>query len=154
MSGQGVYMAQDGLGRVKIGVTRDIGQRLSGLRTGSSTPLDLIRFIEGASPKVERWFHRRFKDLRIRGEWFHFTPEMMDVRPPEEITTIKRMVRRRDIRLTIQERIRQADETADIMGLTARQRLMFLIQQVEGEEAEALCEAIRDFSAAKPGVVA
>ena len=154
MSGQGVYMVEDGLGRVKIGVTRVIDQRLSGLRTGSSTPLDLIRFIEGASPKIERWFHRRFKDARIRGEWFHFVDEMLTIAPPEEVPVIPRIVKRRDVRLTVKERIRQADETADIMGLTARQRLMFLIQQVEGEEAEALCEAIRDFSAAKPGVVA
>lgn len=147
-------MIQDGTGHIKIGVTRDVGKRLSGLRTGSSTGLVLIRFIEGAGPKIERWLHRRFKDQRVQGEWFRFIPEMLTVIPPDEAPAIPRIIQRRDVRLTLLERIRATDESADLMCLTAQQRLLVLIQQIGEDEAEALCEAIRNFAASKPGVVA
>lgn len=150
----GVYFIQDGLGRIKIGVTRDISRRLSDLKTGSSTSLLLVRFVEGAGPKVERWFHRRFNGHRIQGEWFHFTPEMMTVVAPDEVNT-KRSVTivRRDVRLTVRERIKQADENADLIGLTQKQRLMTLIQEVDEDEAEELCGVIRDFANHKPRVL-
>ena len=145
VSGKGVYFAQDGLGRVKIGVTIDVASRLASLRTGNSTELTLIRFIDGAGQKVEKWLHRRFKSYRIQGEWFHFSDEMMSVSVPDEVPSIPSITVRRDIRLTLKERIAEADENADLMGLTDQQRLLILVQKARPDEASAICEAIRSY---------
>ena len=145
VSGKGVYFAQDGLGRIKIGVTIDVAARLASLRTGNSTELTLIRFIEGAGHKVEKWLHRRFKADRIQGEWFHFSDEMMTVSVPDEAPSIPRITVRRDIRLTLKERIKEADEHSDLMGLTDQQRLLIFVQKANAEEASAICDAIRAY---------
>jgi len=141
--GAGVYFVQDGLGRVKIGVTNDVAKRLSSLKTGSSTDLSLIRFIEGAGPKVEKWLHRRFKDQRIQGEWFEFSAAMMQIITPDETASIPQIVKRRDIRLTTKERIAEAIRDADMMGLSPKQTLTIVVQNLDDAEAEVALNAIQ-----------
>lgn len=144
--GKGVYFLLDGSGRVKIGVTNDVSRRMSGVQTGCSTELSLIRFIEGAGPKVERWLHRKFSAHRVQGEWFNFSDEMMEVTPPDEVPDVPRVVKRRDVRLTLKERVARADRDAKLMGLTDHQRLLILVQSITDEEANALCGVIRTFA--------
>ncbi len=149
-AGAGVYMVMDDSGRIKIGVTSDIAQRISGLQTGSSSRLSLIRFFPGAGPRIERWLHKKFKDFRLHGEWFRFDDQMLTIRPPDEATsTGPTVVVRRDIRLTAREKLKVADESADLIGLTGRERLMVLVQHLDDAEADLLCEEIRAFIKAR-----
>lgn len=80
-----VYFIQDdGCEYVKIGYAVDPYARLATLQCGTPYSLRIIRIVDGGQ-KAERWFHRRFAKLRIRGEWFSFTKEMLTVQPPDEI---------------------------------------------------------------------
>lgn len=75
-----VYFIQDSGGAVKIGFARDVGRRLANLQTAHAQELTLIRAIDGGH--VEEWeCHHRFNDLRIRGEWFGFSEEMLTYVP-------------------------------------------------------------------------
>lgn len=77
-----VYFARAGEdGPVKIGFSSQVGSRIDGLQVGAAEPLLLLRTINGG-PVVERWLHKRFRDSRIRGEWFEFCPEMLSIDVP------------------------------------------------------------------------
>jgi len=69
------FLRVDGKGPVKIGFTTDIDHRLGSLATGHSGKIELIALIEG-SRSDEKALHRRFKDLRVRGEWFKFQGDL------------------------------------------------------------------------------
>jgi hypothetical protein len=45
--------------------------------------LKVIRVIEGPRA-MERWFHLRFAEQNVRGEWFHLTSEMLTVTPSHD----------------------------------------------------------------------
>lgn len=70
-------------GPVKIGVTRDLSQRLDTLQAMAHEPLVVIRSIHG-SIRTERWLHREFADRRLHREWFRFHSDMLTVEPPSE----------------------------------------------------------------------
>ncbi|MFC9497612.1 GIY-YIG nuclease family protein [Streptomyces sp. NPDC056982] len=71
-SGQ-VYAIRDRKTRhVKIGLSIDPEKRLSSLRTGSPTGMDLLWVGPGGRP-LERRLHSRFSDRHVRGEWFDFS---------------------------------------------------------------------------------
>jgi len=74
-----VYFIRSGArGPVKIGYTRkDPSARLADLQTGSPVRLRLLGFMPGA-PADERSLHRRFASLRLLGEWFHPSRELLD----------------------------------------------------------------------------
>lgn len=55
---------------IKIGKANNIQSRLSSLSCGSASELLLIGKIYPAIQKDESDYHKRFKDYRIRGEWF------------------------------------------------------------------------------------
>jgi DNA-binding XRE family transcriptional regulator len=77
-----VYFAQAGEdGPVKIGHATDPTARVAMLQTAHYEPLRIARVIKGTSA-VEKWFHRHFRHLHIRGEWFAFDAAMMNVEPP------------------------------------------------------------------------
>lgn len=77
-----VYFIQVGKdGPVKIGYAADAAIRLQQLQVAHPEPLHLLRTIDGGS-KTEAWLHGKFSDHRIRGEWFNFCPEMMEIEPP------------------------------------------------------------------------
>lgn len=68
-----VYVIRDRKTRhVKIGISIDPRKRLSSLRTGSPTGMDLLWTSPGGRP-LERYLHDRFSAHRIRGEWFDFS---------------------------------------------------------------------------------
>jgi hypothetical protein len=83
-----VYMIRAGEnGPVKIGVTDDVGKRLRNMQTGNSERLSVLRVFEGSADE-ERRLHARFLSLRLRGEWFHFSPELLDDLGLVEIPTL------------------------------------------------------------------
>jgi hypothetical protein len=66
---------------VKIGTTVNVEARLRGMQT--SHPLLLIaRWTCPGNVELESYLHRRFDDIRMRGEWFNFG----DVDPIAEVS--------------------------------------------------------------------
>ncbi len=65
-----VYLLQCGE-NYKIGVTRNLNQRLKQLRNSIPIELNLILYIETPFAfKFEKRLHEIFKDKRLTGEWF------------------------------------------------------------------------------------
>jgi hypothetical protein len=80
-----VYLISDGRERIKIGFAFDPQSRLRNLQCATAVRLTLVRVIAGAGHPTERWLHKKFRHLRLDGEWFQFSPEMLDIVPPDEI---------------------------------------------------------------------
>ena len=75
---QDVYIIQAGIsGPVKIGLAADVEMRLAALQTANYEELRVIKVFQGGGEDLEFYLHRKFKNLRIRGEWFSFSEEMM-----------------------------------------------------------------------------
>lgn len=74
-----VYVMQDDLGRVKIGISRKPKGRMNDLQKASASSVSLVssQLAEGrgAALAVERRAHALLQPLRIRGEWFSVPPE-------------------------------------------------------------------------------
>lgn len=62
---------------VKIGIARDVAQRLRNLQTGSPEDLFLLGTMVGGKA-AESDIHRRFRECHIRGEWFSMCPELRE----------------------------------------------------------------------------
>jgi len=63
-------------GPIKIGITRTSPEaRLSGLQTGSPLQLRIVGLIAGDQEKM---LHERFAKIRLHGEWFTPTDELID----------------------------------------------------------------------------
>ena len=71
-----VYFIGAEAGPIKIGVSCDPAKRLRTLQTGHPVPLMLLAVVPGGVG-VERALHRKFADLRVRGEWFARSPELI-----------------------------------------------------------------------------
>ena len=71
-----VYFIQAGE-YVKIGITENLTRRLASLQHANPLPLVLIRAVEGDTDR-EQAIHRRFAHLRVRGEWFHCTNDLLE----------------------------------------------------------------------------
>lgn len=56
-------------GRVKIGFTRALRQRLATLQTGSPEKLTVFATVPGTRHDEQR-YHQRWKNYRLQGEWF------------------------------------------------------------------------------------
>lgn len=80
-SGEGVYFIRAGK-QLKIGHAADVQKRLSALQTGAATTLHIehVWRVHGRQQReaLERFLHRKFSHLRVRGEWFEWTPELRD----------------------------------------------------------------------------
>jgi hypothetical protein len=63
-------------GHIKVGYSIDPEQRLEDLQAANSSILKIIKTIEG-TVGLERQIHKRFKHLRLHGEWFRAAPELM-----------------------------------------------------------------------------
>jgi hypothetical protein len=61
----------EGTGMVKIGFTNQPPQRFKALRADSAVPL-IVLYLDVGGVAEEKALHRRFADLRVRGEWFRF----------------------------------------------------------------------------------
>jgi hypothetical protein len=78
-----VYFIRAGAdGPVKIGWSDNVETRRTALQISHYLPLRVIRIIEGSSEATELWLHDHFAQLRLRGEWFEFHPDMEVVEPP------------------------------------------------------------------------
>jgi Meiotically up-regulated gene 113 len=81
-----VYIARFGLtGPCKIGCSTDVAMRLAGIGSRLWDDMRLLRLFDGGLAD-EAKLHRRFKPQRIRQEWFHYHPDMMDDLGLTEIT--------------------------------------------------------------------
>lgn len=62
---------------VKIGyTTRTIEQRVKELQTGNPTTLISVTYIKGKHDTEGYELYKRFKELRLKGEWFEYNDEM------------------------------------------------------------------------------
>lgn len=56
----------------KIGVSKDVRQRIKQLQTGSAGTIQLYKeFSSEYANKIEKAFHRRYRVYNIGGEWFN-----------------------------------------------------------------------------------
>lgn len=71
-----IYIIKAENGRFKIGRTRNLKSRMSGLRTSSATLFELIHsFRTSDSLKTEEFLHEKFAAARLHGEWFELSRE-------------------------------------------------------------------------------
>lgn len=70
-----IYFIQSPTG-IKIGRAGNLQDRLSALNTSCADELKVLLAVP-AHASVERAIHRRFYCLRIKGEWFHAAPELL-----------------------------------------------------------------------------
>jgi hypothetical protein len=86
-----IYFIRAGRKRlVKIGYSKGHPSiRLKTLQTGSIEPLELIGMLDG-DPRDEAEWHRRFRHLRVTGEWFRWTSELSSAAKPYLRSTAER----------------------------------------------------------------
>lgn len=96
--GGGVYVLRQGvIGPFKIGVARNIRRRLWHLQMSSGYPLHFIGELSGAREE-ERRLHEAFGHLRLHGEWFAPSQELLDLarwNPPGRDHGLSRRTRTR-----------------------------------------------------------
>jgi len=67
-----LYYIQAQNGLVKIGITRNLPSRLASLQSSSPILLRVVRTFDSKYvPQWEIFWHKLFKDFRVRGEWFN-----------------------------------------------------------------------------------
>jgi hypothetical protein len=72
-----IYFIQAGEdGAIKIGSSKNPAKRLASLRTASPVPLNVLKVITG-SRELELTYHDRFSSIRMKGEWFEPTAELL-----------------------------------------------------------------------------
>jgi hypothetical protein len=70
-----VYLVKGHPGEYKIGRTNLVDRRLSELGATASVEQTLIHEIKTDDPAgIESYWHRRFQDKRMKGEWFRLSP--------------------------------------------------------------------------------
>lgn len=65
-------------GRIKIGLSRNADGRLKELSTGAPAKLVFLARVPGGR-QLETALHRRLRDYRVYGEWFHDCDDVRDV---------------------------------------------------------------------------
>lgn len=143
MSARSVVYFASANGLVKIGYTTDLTKRLSAIGTGAGVQPQVLRIVEGGRP-TERWLHKRFAKQRVYGEWFQFHPDMIAVVPPDEIVVRPQVVERRDVHLTIRERLRAAQANGQEVGISDRLILASFVAALDDNEASAVMELVAD----------
>lgn len=64
-------------GAVKIGRAKDPKKRLAQLQTGNSNKLTLFAVVENVTPEYEFKLHKLMDHIRLEGEWFQLTDELI-----------------------------------------------------------------------------
>lgn len=96
-----VYFIGGKSGPVKIGHTRNVSERLKKLQTGYHRRLYLLAVIPGGAG-LEADLHARFGELRLQGEWFRRSPEMIGLieeNTPDQWRTVGGEVRQRETKV-------------------------------------------------------
>lgn len=71
-----VYLVRAENGLVKIGLTKDVRNRMMALQPSSPTPLEVIHVIQAMNcHRLERHLHKWHRKKRVRGEWFALDDE-------------------------------------------------------------------------------
>lgn len=70
------FVYEDRAQLVKIGMTRDLKKRLSGLQVSSAHPLVVIGHVRGPK-ELERLLHTAFQHDHVRGEWFKLSDPLL-----------------------------------------------------------------------------
>lgn len=65
------FILNENDGLVKIGYSKNPWSRCKQLQTGNGNKLKLIYYVFG-DKDVEYAMHLRFKDFKVRGEWFKY----------------------------------------------------------------------------------
>lgn len=72
-----IYFVRAGrAGHIKIGSASDVVARIKMLQTGCPDELQLLGAMAG-NAAMERRLHEQFAHLRVRGEWFEATDELL-----------------------------------------------------------------------------
>lgn len=72
-----LYILLNEHGRVKIGISIDLEQRIKVLEAASGCKISLLRLIENGS-SLEKILHKHYKHKRYLGEWFNLDKEDID----------------------------------------------------------------------------
>lgn len=90
-----LYVAWDG-SRAKIGITRDVEERMKSLSKGASRPVTLVKAFAvemRLARRIEKQLHAENAALRLHGEWYNLRPE-------EAVSLVVRAVASRDTTLS------------------------------------------------------
>jgi len=75
----GVYfLKSEHSGRIKIGFSRQLPRRIDEIKGASPEPVELLHVIPDASPDLESALHDKFQNLRIGGEWFEGSQDLLE----------------------------------------------------------------------------
>lgn len=72
-----IYFAKSG-GALKIGFTRSLKGRMQTIQTSCADPVELLMVMPGTEG-TEKFFHDRFADNRLGGEWFSLTGTLAEL---------------------------------------------------------------------------
>ena len=72
-----VYFISAHTGPIKIGFSVHPEKRLATMQTGAVEPYYLLATCPG-SMETEKAYHRRFREHRVRGEWFSGSREILN----------------------------------------------------------------------------
>lgn len=62
---------------IKIGISQSRHIRFASLQNALPYDLEILALMPTEDPLLERRLHRQFAGLRLKGEWFRRTPELM-----------------------------------------------------------------------------
>ncbi len=69
-----LYVFRNPYNLIKIGISSNIQERKSALEMASGYDLEILKIIN--KPELESKLHKKFKHLKVKGEWFKFTDEV------------------------------------------------------------------------------
>ncbi len=79
ISGLWVYFFQStGANMVKIGQTHNLQRRQNTIENSHGYSVKLLKAIRVPDESHEKAIHKKFKKIRLKGEWFKCTPELME----------------------------------------------------------------------------
>lgn len=86
-----IYFAQAGAGAVKIGWTSQPRRRYARMQGDNAQHVRILASVPGSSKLAEQ-VRQRFKALRIRGQWFHPGPELLQFAEDAESEKVRMLL--------------------------------------------------------------
>lgn len=71
------FFSESGMGAIKIGVTANVHKRLSTMRPNTPHEVTVLGRVH-ADGQLEAYLKNLFYRARIRGEWFHPVPDLLE----------------------------------------------------------------------------